>query len=125
MGERIVIPVEDEKGLDAQLSGHFGRAPYFVVVEFKDNEETPTFETISNTSEHFGGRGTAFERIVELKPKAIITWGMGPKGISNFQNAGIAVLRANANTVKEVVEAYRENRLQELTEGCHHAHHRQ
>jgi predicted Fe-Mo cluster-binding NifX family protein len=40
-----------------------------------------------------------------------------------FQNAGVAVLRTEANTVKEVVEAYKNNELQELTQGCHHAHH--
>ncbi len=123
MGERIVIPVEDEGGLNAQLSEHFGRAPYFVVVEFKDNEEISSLETVTNIGEHFGGRGTAFDRIAELKPNAVITWGMGPRALSNFQNAGIAVLRANANSVKEVIEAYKENKLQELTEGCHHAHH--
>jgi hypothetical protein len=29
----------------------------------------------------------------------------------------VAVLKANADTVKEVVEAYRQDRLEELTEG--------
>jgi hypothetical protein len=33
------------------------------------------------------------------------------------------VLKANANTVSEVVAAYKEDKLQELTEGCEHAHH--
>jgi len=31
-------------------------------------------------------------------------------------------LRANADTVKDVVEAYRQDKLEELTEGCHRAH---
>jgi hypothetical protein len=30
--ERIVIPAEDGNGLNARLSGHFGRAPYFIIV---------------------------------------------------------------------------------------------
>jgi len=46
---------------------------------------------------------------------------MGHRGISSFQSVGIAVLRANANTVNEVIAAYKENKLQELTEGCHEA----
>jgi predicted Fe-Mo cluster-binding NifX family protein len=49
---------------------------------------------------------------------------MGPRALNIFQEAGIAVLRANADTVKDVVEAYRQDKLEELTEGCHHAHHR-
>ena len=124
MKERIVIPVEDEGGLDAQLSGHFGRAPYFVVVELGEKSEISGLETVKNYGEHFGGHGTAFDRIVELKPNAVIVWGMGPRALSNFQNAGVAVLQASANTVREVIAAYKENRLQELTEGCHQARHR-
>jgi predicted Fe-Mo cluster-binding NifX family protein len=48
---------------------------------------------------------------------------MGPRGLNSFQGAGVAVLRANADTVGEVVNAYKEHKLQELTEGCEHAHH--
>jgi hypothetical protein len=33
------------------------------------------------------------------------------------------VLKANANTVGEVITAYKDDQLQELTEGCQHAHH--
>jgi predicted Fe-Mo cluster-binding NifX family protein len=48
---------------------------------------------------------------------------MGPRGLNSFQGAGVAVLKANANTVSEVIAAYKDDRLQELTEGCEHAHH--
>ncbi|MGB9833829.1 MAG: NifB/NifX family molybdenum-iron cluster-binding protein [bacterium] len=124
MGERIVVPVADERGLDAQLSEHFGRAPFFVVVELEDSGEISSVRTVSNFGEHFGGRGYAHDAILEEKPNAIIVYRMGPRGLSSFQEAGVAVLKANANTVKEVIAAYRENKLQELTEGCHQAHHR-
>ena len=30
--EKIVIPAEDGNGLNARLSEHFGRAPYFIIV---------------------------------------------------------------------------------------------
>jgi len=48
---------------------------------------------------------------------------MGPRRIAAFQSAGIEVLQANAGTVKEVVEAYKQGRLAEVTEGCAEAHH--
>jgi predicted Fe-Mo cluster-binding NifX family protein len=41
----------------------------------------------------------------------------------SFQNAGVAVLKANADTIKQIISAYNENSLKELTEGCHEAHH--
>jgi predicted Fe-Mo cluster-binding NifX family protein len=124
MKERIAIPVEDENGLDARLCEHFGRAPYFVVVELDEKGEISSYKTVPNSGEHFGGRGTAFDAIRRLEPKIVIVWGMGPRALSNFQSMGIAVLKANANTVKEVIAGYKENSLQELTEGCHEARHR-
>jgi predicted Fe-Mo cluster-binding NifX family protein len=123
LANKIVVPVEDQKGLDAPLAQHFGRAPYYAVVEFDGNGKVENVKTVPNVGEHAGGTGYSHDRILEYQPTAIIVYGMGPRGLISFQNAGVAVLKANANTVSEVVAAYREDKLQELTEGCEHAHH--
>jgi predicted Fe-Mo cluster-binding NifX family protein len=122
--ERIVIPAEDRNGLDARLSEHFGRAPYFIVIELNEDGSISNVQAISNESEHFGGSGRPPDRLLQFKPNAIITYGMGPRALSIFQEAGVAVLKANANTVKEVIEAYKQGNLEELTEGCYRARHR-
>jgi len=80
-------------------------------------------KTVPNVGEHAGGMGQSHDHIVKLKPNAIIVYGMGPRGLSAFQDAGVAVLKAKTNTVASNVAAYNEDTLQELTEGCHHAHH--
>jgi len=121
--ERIVVPAEDGNGLNARLSEHFGRAPYFIVVEL-ENGNIINVQAVPNESEHFGGFGLPSDRILQFRPNAVITYGMGPRALSIFQGAGVAVLKANADTVKDVVEAYRQNKLEELTEGCHRARHR-
>lgn len=121
---RVVIPVWDEKGMDALLSGHFGRAPFFAVIDINEKGEVVGLKTIPNVSEHFGGTGHPPHRILQLNPDAVITYGMGPRGLSIFQNARVAVLRATANTVKEVVDAYNKDELEEITEGCLHARHK-
>jgi len=124
MKARIVIPVAGENGLDSRLAEHFGRAPYFAVVDLDEKGEVSRVEIVPNTGEHFGGAWHMHDNILSLKPDAVIVYGMGPRGLASFQNAGVAVLRANANTVREVVAAYRRNELQELTEGCLQARHR-
>jgi predicted Fe-Mo cluster-binding NifX family protein len=121
--ERIVIPAEDRNGLNARLLEHFGRAPYFIIVELEDGNIT-NVQAVPNESEHFGGFGLPSDSILRFRPNAIITYGMGPRALSIFQGAGVAVLRANADIVKDVVEAYRQDKLEELTEGCHCARHR-
>ena len=123
MTKRIVVPVTDERGLGAQLSQHFGRAPYFTVVDIDDNNHVVNQQTIANESEHFGGVGRPPDRILQLKPDALITYGMGPRALTIFQNAHVAVLRTAAHTVADVVTLYNEDTLEELTEGCHHARH--
>jgi predicted Fe-Mo cluster-binding NifX family protein len=120
---RIIVPAADQEGLNANLAEHFGRAPYFAVVDLNDNGDVANVKTVPNVGEHAGGMGHAHDNILELQPNVIIVYGMGPRGLNTFQSAGIAVLRANADTVKEVIAAYKDDRLQELTEGCPHAHH--
>lgn len=123
MAKKIVIPVEDESGLEARLSDHFGRAPYFVVAQLEESGEISSLKTISNYDEHFGGRGHAHDNILTEKPDVLIVRGMGPRGLESMAEAGVTVLRAEGNIVKEVISAYQENKLENLTEGCHHHRH--
>ena len=124
MNVRIVIPVLDEDGFNAQLSGHFGRAPYFAVVDLDEDGRVLDQRTVPNVGEHLGGTGARADPILQLKPNVIITYGMGPRGLSRFQNARVAVLRANADTVRDVIAAFNKDELEELTEGCREARHR-
>lgn len=123
MTRRIVVPVIDEQGLNAQLSQHFGRAPFFSVVDIGDENHVINQHTVANESEHFGGIGRPPDRILQLKPDALITYGMGPRALIIFQAAQVAVLRTTALTVRDVVTLYTDDALEELTEGCHHARH--
>ena len=122
MNIRLVIPVSDEKGLDSTLSQHFGRAPFYAIIDLDENGKIIGQGTIANTSEHFGGVGLPPDRIMQLKPKALVTYGLGSRALEMFQAGGVAVLRTEAESVKQVVDAYNNNELQELTTGCSHAH---
>jgi len=123
MTTRIVIPIEDETGLDAHVAEHFGRAPYFAVIDFENGKLIGGIKTEANTGEHFGGTGHPHEKLLSLKPNVIIAHGMGPGGLQSFRSARIIVLKADADTVKETVESFRKGKLTELTSGCEHAHH--
>ena len=120
---RIVIPVTDNKGAESQLSEHFGRAPFFAVFDFDEGGQVLSSRAVPNESEHFGGVGFPPDRILQLEPDAVITHGMGPRALRRFQDARIAVLRANSGIAQDILSAYLKNQLQELTEGCHHALH--
>ena len=121
---KVVFPVVNLKGVDSQLSGHFGRAPFFSVFDLDDDGKLLDHKAVPNESEHFGGVGFPPDRILQLDPDAVIAYGMGPRALVRFQNAEVAVLKANTSMVRDLLSAYANDKLEELTEGCHHARHR-
>ena len=128
MTNRIVVPIESDSGLDSKIAEHFGRAPCFAVVDLDEKGSVTNVKTVQNAGEHCGGQGLAHDNILALKPNAIVVYGMGPRGLTTFQDAGVAVLtprvrKIDGNTVREVIAAHNGDMLQELTEGCHEAHH--
>ena len=123
MPKRIVIPVEDKSGLDAKVAQHFGRAPYFAVIDLDEKGQAVNVKTEPNTGEHMGGTGHPHEQLHASKPDVIIAFGMGPGGLQSFQDSGVTVLKAVDATVKATLDSFNEGKLAELSGGCEHAHH--
>ena len=51
---KIIIPTDNQEGINAPLAEHFGRAPYFTVVEFDSKGEVTNVNAVQtsvNTSE--------------------------------------------------------------------------
>ena len=85
MTKRIMIPVEDEKGLEAKVAHHFGMAPYFAIVELDENQKTPKVKIEPNKSEHMGGApGHSHESFLALKPDIVVAYSMGPGAMNTF-----------------------------------------
>ncbi|MCL4429575.1 MAG: NifB/NifX family molybdenum-iron cluster-binding protein [Chloroflexi bacterium] len=118
MTKKIIIPTENQEGLEAKVAQHFGRAPYFTVVELDNKGETVKIKAEANTGEHMGGTGHPHENLLALKPDVIAAYGMGPGGLNSFQNAGTTILKAEGETVKEVIDNFKDGTLKELTGGC-------
>ena len=123
MKTRIAIPVENQDGLEAPIAEHFGRAPFFAIVDLDEKGKVASVKTEPNTGEHHGGTGHPHENLLALKPNVIVACGMGPGGLASFQNAGVNVLKATATTVKENITKFKAGKLEKLTGGCEHAHH--
>lgn len=114
---RIIVPVDDESGLKAQICSHFGRTPYFAVIDLNENGQIIKHSTVQSSGEHFC-EGTGF--LSNLKPDFMIAHGMGQRVIYNLQNAGIRILRTNANNVEGAIQQYNKGELADLAEGCQH-----
>lgn len=77
-------------------------------------------KTVANTGEHMSGRGHPHENLLTLKPNVIVAYNMGSNGLHSFQNAGITVLKAEGETVKDVMTNFKDGKLKELAGGCEH-----
>jgi predicted Fe-Mo cluster-binding NifX family protein len=101
----IAVAAEDDRGLHAQVSGHFGRCPYYVMVEADGGSVTDS-RVIVNP--HFGGHqpGVMPRFIRDTGANVIIAGGMGPRAIDMFHGFGIDVATGATGVVEEIVGAY-------------------
>lgn len=122
MNRRILVPTDDPKG--SVVAVHFGRAAFFTVIDLDEKGAVVERTVQPNRGEHSGGRGHAHNNVLAFNPDVVIVSGMGPRGLMSFQSQNIAVLKANSHAVDDIIMAYNQNQLEELTEGCAQAHHK-
>jgi predicted Fe-Mo cluster-binding NifX family protein len=103
---KIALATDDNRGLEAVLSHHFGRCPYYVVVDVDDKEIR---EVKALQSPFYGSHGEPGEVptfIKSIGARVIIAGGMGPKAIGFFEQFGIQAVTGISGMVREVIHAY-------------------
>jgi predicted Fe-Mo cluster-binding NifX family protein len=102
---KIVVSSDNSRKLESSVSHHFGRCPYFTVVEVDDNE-IKNVESVENPffNGHSPGQVPAF--IKELHADVMLAGGMGRRAISIFENYGILCSTGAAGTVRSAVNSY-------------------
>jgi predicted Fe-Mo cluster-binding NifX family protein len=103
--KRMTFACDDSNGLDASISGHFGRCHYYTTVD-TDANAIKDLNVIQNPyyDNHVSGQAPQF--IKELKSDVIIAGGMGPKAIDLLNSYGIEVCTGVAGSVRDVLDAY-------------------
>jgi predicted Fe-Mo cluster-binding NifX family protein len=115
VSERMFFPLLNDKGLDSELSEHFGHAPYFGVYDF----ETEDFKVIKNELEHNDPSKTPIDQISDLvSPTTIFAKSIGRRAIGLIQQRGLRLKTGNFRTPREVIEHMDD--LEEQTESCGH-----
>ena len=120
MNRTIAIAAEDNKGLAGEVSQHFGRCPYYVVVE-TEGDKCVNARVASNP--HFGNHmpGQMPKFINELGADVILAGGMGPRAVQLFGEFGIEVATGGVGRVARVLNAYLKGDLSG-TVPCNHDH---
>jgi len=103
---KIALATDDNMGLDAVLSHHFGRCPYYIVVDFDDKEIKDVKAVKNPFYESHGQTGEVPNFINSLGADVIIAGGMGPKAIGFFQQIGIQAFTGASGIVGDVIKSY-------------------
>jgi len=109
---KIALATDDDRGLEAVLSHHFGRCPYYVVVDIDDKEIR---EVKALQSPFYGSHGEPGEVPTFIKgigAQVIIAGGMGPKAIGFFEQFGIQAVTGVSGMVREVINAYMSGQIE-------------
>lgn len=116
-----LIPVADMNGLDSGIHGHFGRAPYFILVRIseKDTEIIDFyFNEFLGEKLHIGVK--IIKALLHSGLNILFTRGIGELSFYMLKEHFIDIYGIEGETsVREVVRAYRENRLPRLTAPTH------
>lgn len=125
---RIAISLDTNDDLSSQVAHHFGRCPYFAIVDV-DDCDIQSLRTVDNPffAGHQPGQVPGF--IKEQGADVMLSGGMGRRAIQFFEQYGIRTATGAEGTVKDTLDRYLAGELNESApckeseEHHQHGHH--
>lgn len=106
----IAVSAETNQGLESQVAHHFGRCPFFALVQVEENE-IKSAKIIDNPfyAGHQPGQVPGF--INEQGANVMLSGGMGGRAIQFFNQFGIEAATGATGTVGEAVRCYLDGQM--------------
>jgi cation diffusion facilitator family transporter len=115
----VVIPVKEVDGLDSRIHGHFGRAPYFIILKLDDKGGTQIEDFYYN--EFLGEKDRihvgvkVVKAVIKHKLDIVFTPKIGEISFHMLKDNFIDIYRAETNsTVREVINQYRNGKIETI-----------
>jgi predicted Fe-Mo cluster-binding NifX family protein len=115
----LCIPIIEDLGLQSPLSGHFGSAPFFMIVDTGSGD----LRAIPNHNSHHGhGMCQPLSFLADEKIDGMVVGGIGMRALGRLQTLGIQAFLAECLTVGDAVAAYKAGTLKPMTadKACSH-----
>jgi len=116
--KRIALACEDNQGVSGQISQHFGRCPYYLIVDV-DGHEIRKTDSVNNPYYNSHVPGMVPQFISEQGANVMIAGGMGPRAIDMFTSLGIEAVSGATGNVGNVLQAYLRGEISGV-EPCEH-----
>lgn len=112
----ICVPSLEDGQLDAPVSGHFGRAPNYTLID----TETDSLTVIDNDGSHHGGRRSPPNIIAEIDADVLVCGNLGQKAVERFETLDIDVYCGADGIVGDAIDAFEADDLERATpDGSH------
>lgn len=108
---RIAVSSLGNQGLESAVSAHFGRCPYFILIDVEDGE-IKAVQDVENPfyGQHQPGQVPSFIR--NHGAEVMLTGGMGHRAVGFFQQYGIEPVTGAQGSVAQALEQYLKGELQ-------------
>jgi len=108
---RIAVSADNSNGLDSVVSPHFGRCPYYILVDL-DGQEVKQVNAVANPNYGRHAPGTVPTFIQNQGADVMLAGGMGRRAIALFQQYGIQAATGATGSVRRALEQYLDGALQ-------------
>jgi len=108
---KVCMPVEEDRGLESSLYGHFGSAPGFLLYDTDSGELTP----VANRNDHNHGSCNPMASFAGIGMDFLVVAGIGGGALMKLNQAGIRVFQAAGPTVRDNIEALTSRGLAEFS----------
>ncbi len=123
---KLAIPSETDAGLESIRSEHFGHTPYFTIVEYDDDMNIVSAESVKNIDHDQYGCGGVIQYALSLGIDGILTVGMGRPPLMSFTNNGVVVYsETQTPMVGDAAKLFAEGKVDRMSPeaACnHHGH---
>ncbi len=109
---RIAISVDNDQGLESVVAHHFGRCPYYALVDV-EGDEIQDVQVLANPYYENHRPGAVPDFIRQQDADVMLAGGMGRRAVTIFQQYGINARTGAAGTVRRAVEHYLGDQLQD------------
>jgi predicted Fe-Mo cluster-binding NifX family protein len=106
---RLGITLEDQKGLQGNVAGHFGQCKYFFLLDI-ENDKVKHSRIVENTVVHGGGGCVTVDELLKYKVTHVIAGGMGGGAQQKFAQAGVKVF-GYSGKVKDAIDDLLKNKI--------------
>jgi len=116
-----IIPVKDINGLSSKVHGHFGRAPYYIVLTSTNNGieiEDFYYNEFLNEKKHIGIK--VIKAVIKYKLDLLFTSRIGELSFYMLKNSFVDIYKTDEGLlVKDVIEKYKNKQLEPITAPTH------